>query len=85
MSSICFFVYLILRHKSTLSYLNGNKDFDHIFDALADCYHHDRGVQPPEVLVSICSEILFTTVELHHVLYVLYFVAKFISIFLDNL
>jgi hypothetical protein len=32
-----YFLY-ILRHTSTISYLNGNKDLDHIFDSLADRY-----------------------------------------------
>jgi hypothetical protein len=47
----------ILCHTSTLSYLNGNKDLDHIFDALAVCYRPCAGIQPPELMGRISSEL----------------------------
>jgi hypothetical protein len=51
-------IYLfILCHTSTLSYSNGNKDLDHIFDALAVRYRPCAGVQPPELMGPIYSEL----------------------------
>jgi hypothetical protein len=44
------YLFIFLRHTSTLSYLNGNKDLDHIFDSLADRYQPRLGVQPPELI-----------------------------------
>jgi hypothetical protein len=51
------YFYLFLCHTSTFLYLNGNKDLDHIFYALAVRYRPCAGVQPPELMGPIYSEL----------------------------